>query len=231
MLRRSRSIHVLGGAAVAAFLMLAVLTPADAKPPRPPKAEPRDARGRAADHLRHAYRTLGEVSRWQDADAEDDDDDSDRLRDLAQQARRFYRQAHEAYQDGEYHRAAEMALAANDAGRGLMHLSRADADTPDLSGLPAPPDADDPRAADELRRAADRLAEWSDTDVRDSRGGAFLAQARRVLREARREADEGDTQEAAELARAAEAWTHVPEHLMRADEDGPEPRGPRPPRP
>jgi hypothetical protein len=86
---------------------------------------------------------------------------------------------------------------------------------------PPPPDAgpDAERgpwteSLDALTRARDRLAEA------DRAGGGpardVLDAARGVFAQARAAYDGGEYRKAAELARAAEAWSLVPEHLTRA---------------
>lgn len=56
-------------------------------------------------------------------------------------------------------------------------------------------------------------------------GADFLAAAKTTYGQARAAYEAGEYRRAAELARAAEAWAHVPEHLGRAAWD--EPAGPR----
>jgi hypothetical protein len=72
------------------------------------------AGGPGAHHLRHAYDTLTDVGMVLRAD----DRAPRELTRLLDQAKDYYRQAHRAYRDGQRFRSGELALAANDAGRG-----------------------------------------------------------------------------------------------------------------
>jgi hypothetical protein len=176
----------------------------EAKPPGP------KGPGKKKDHLQKAYDALTEVSVWMKADRARPPRDTTKLFDRAKD---LYRDAVKADREEEGRRADELGLAAHDAARGLLHALRADA--PPVAALPAPPLRDNYELDELLRRTADRL-EVAD---RDGRGGgrAFLDAARRLYDQARR-ANRDDRGRAIQLAHAAEAWTHVGDHLNRADE-------------
>ncbi|HTU25771.1 MAG TPA: hypothetical protein VMF30_10255, partial [Pirellulales bacterium] len=108
------------------------------------------------------------------------------------------------------------------------------AEAPAPRGLPLPPRRDDYELDDLLRRIRDRLQDFAETTPRGA-GRAFFDAARRLYDQASR-AGRDDTERALQLARAAEAWTHVGEHLNRADfrdvrRPEPERRRDRPPPP
>lgn len=164
------------------------------------------------------------------------------------QAKAFYRAAVKAFPD-EPRRSRELAAAAGDAVRGLDHLRRASfqpvaglPEPPAADGLPAPKDEpkgkdappppkdgakgrDEPAARGPWTPALDAL-----TDVQNQLAGTaptkgagkdFFDAAKSVYRQARTAYEGGDYRKAAELARAADAWLKVNEHLDRAEWDGP----------
>ncbi len=98
---------------------------------------------------------------------------------------------------------------------------------------PPPPDAGGPEDEDErtrrdLRHAYDRISELKD-DAEGPEIKFYLDASKDLYNAARRDAVAGRRERAGELARAAEALTHVPEHLARADSTtGPSPRRRRP---
>jgi hypothetical protein len=136
-------------------------------------------------------------------------------------AKRLYRDAVRAA-DTAGPEARERAVAAHDAARGLKHWVTAS--LPPVPDLPRPPGGPlgeerwEP-ARRELQRAADRLGEVADAG--GPAGREFREAADRAYRAARSAYEARDFERAAELARAAEAWTHVGEHLTRATGDGP----------
>ena len=92
-----------------------------------------------------------------------------------------------------------------------------------------PPDGFGPedsgeRVRRDLNRAYDRIAEFSQGEP-DAGAAFYLKAARDLYTAARRDVEAGREERGGELARAAEAMTHVAEHLGHAA-DGP--RGPRP---
>ena len=121
--------------------------------------------------------------------------------------------------------AREHGAAAHDLARAVDHArnaSRFDRPDPDL---PPPPDdfgIEDTkeRATRDLYRAYDRI-QWLESW--QSAGGAdyYARAARDLYSAARRDLEAGRDERGGELARAAEAMTHVSEHLARAgDSDG-----------
>jgi hypothetical protein len=261
--------------------------------PPPPRAE-----DRAGDHLAEAYDTLTLVGLCEGKQA------GKKTSSLLDSSREFYRTAHKAYKDGDFERAAETALAANDGARGVLYSLKADAgkqaslplppkvrhmgppppppgernpppppqaDRPpgprgDNDAPPPPPRGDRPPAADgrdapppprggrdaprprgdaeppppppggpgralepaaaateAVQRAEDRL-QASPAEV-NGPGRIFLDAARQALDQAKQAQKDGDSFKAVELAGAAEAWSHVEEHLKRAEGPG----GDRPP--
>lgn len=192
-----------------------------------PKKKGEKGPGKGKNDLQKAYDALTDVSAWTDAGRSRPPRDLARLVD---QAKDIYRDAVRAAREDEPRRADELATAAHDAARGLVHALRADA--PAVRGLPVPPLRDSDELDGLLRRTRDRL---EDADAPESRGPgrAFLDAARRLYDQARQD-DRDDLIRALQLARAAEAWTHVGEHLQRAgsDRDAPPPLErlrPRPP--
>ena len=179
------------------------------------------------DELRKAYDLLRRIK----ADGDGAARPEDRLRDWTGRAARLYRKGVEAAKDGDPRRAHEFGLAAHDLARAVDHArnaSRYDRPDPDL---PPPHDGRGPDdrgpGRRELRKAYDRIRDMDD-DGRDAADGKFyLDAARDLYNAARRDAEADRPERAGELARAAEAMTHVPEHLARAEERdrGPEPKG------
>jgi hypothetical protein len=207
---------------------------AEAKPKKKGDKGP----GKGKNDLQKAYDALTDVVAWTEAGRTRPPRD---LVALIDQAKDIYRDAVRASREDEPRRADELATAAHDAARGLVHALRADA--PSVRGIPVAPLRDPYELDDLLRRTRDRLEA---TDASESRGAGreFLDAARRLYDQAR-QASRDDTVRALSLARAAEAWTHVGEHLLQADfrRDAPPPperrrerplppddrRGPRPP--
>jgi hypothetical protein len=248
-------------------------------PPPPP-----DVKNRAGDHLAQAYDSLTVAGLCERGEGRQTDKETSRL---LNSSREFYRTAHKAYKDGDYERADETALAANDSARGVLFMlkgsagKQADLPLPPVVGrmgpppprgdrpppppprgdreAPPPPRGDRPpppprgdrdappppppggpgaarepgaAATDAIRRATDRL----DAAPADGKGPgrAFLDAARKSLDQAKQAQKDGDFFKAIDQARAAEAWSHVEEHLQRADGaagDRPAPREDRRERP
>jgi hypothetical protein len=212
MKRVMRGIVALLIATVAGGLMLSgpeggFISMAEAKPKKD-KGEKAPKKGK--DDLRKAYDALTDVASWTETGRARPPRD---LPPLIDQAKDLYREAVRAAREDEMWRAAELAKAAHDAARGLVHALRADA--PALRGIPAPPNRDSYELDDLLRRTRDRLEDIGALSPRGA-GRTFLDAARRLYDQAR-QAGRDDTIRATQLARAAEAWTHVGEHLMQAD--------------
>jgi hypothetical protein len=199
-----------------------------AKPPGPKGRGPKGGK-KDKDHLGKAYDALSDVSVRMDAGRGRPPRD---LTALFDRAKDLYRDAVKASREDDGPRAEELALASHDVARGLLHALRADA--PSVAGVPAPPRRDDYELDDLLQRTRDRLEDAERIAPRGP-GRAFLDAARRLYDQARR-AGRDDSTRAIQLARAAEAWTHVGEHLDRADDrdvrrPDPERRRDRPPPP
>jgi hypothetical protein len=105
------------------------------------RAGPRERGGPppGPDHgLRHAYDVLSEVS-FQLAQAKEPLPRETPA--LFDKAKEIYRAAHKSFKDGDRERSAELARAANEAGRGLKHVLRAS--QPPVDDLPLPPEGAD----------------------------------------------------------------------------------------
>ena len=157
----------------------------------------------------------------------------ERLRDWTERAVKFYRDGVKAFKDGDERLAHENGAIAHDLARTVEHArnaARFDQPDPDL---PAPPDGPGPGDADarvrrDLRHAYDRITEQDDDQP--ATAAFYVKAAKDLYRAARRDADAGRNDRAGELARAAEAMTHVTDHLGHLAE-GPERPGGRPERP
>jgi hypothetical protein len=180
---------------------------AEAKP-KGPKGDKGPKKGK--DHLQKAYDALTDVAAWSDRGRARPPRD---LEALIDQAKDLYRDAVRAAREDDLGGADELAAAAHDAARGLVHALRAQ--VPLARGIPTPPRRDDYELDDLLRRTRDRLDDFAGLAPRGA-GQTFLDAARPLYDQARR-AGRDDTARALQLARAAEAWTHVGEHLSRAD--------------
>lgn len=186
--------------------------------------------GKAAKDLRKAFDAITDLSQDPVAGKE-----AARVFD---HAKRFYTEAVKAYPE-DPRRAAELAVAANDAARGLGHLRRAA--TRPVPGLPEPPaESERPFAGpkekgppppnggpageqgpwseslDALTVARERLSEVDREASITGPARDVLDAAKAAYAQARTSYEAGEYRKAAELARAAEAWSHVLEHLNRA---------------
>ena len=197
---------------------------ADEPPPSEKKkdeAAKKDAPGPEGD-LNRAYELLRRIK----ADAGQPGRADDRLRGWTDRAVGFYRRGVAAYEAGDRRRAHELGVAAHDLARAVDHTraaSRFDQADPDLPPPPrgAGPAIDATGARRDLRHAYDRIGEMDDEDGPDAL--FYRDAARDLYTAARRDAEDGRAERAAELAHAAEALTHVPEHLAHAEHDAPEP--------
>lgn len=208
-------------------------------------AKEKEGGGKATKDLRKAFDAITDVSQFPLAGKE-----ATRVLD---HAKRFYREAMKAYPD-DPRRSAELAAAANDAARGLEHFNRALAKP--VAGLPEPPpDFDRPFGGPKGKGppawnagAGGEPGPWSESlealsvareqlslvDTNAPVTGAArdtVDAAKAAYSQARTAYEAGEYRKATELARAVEAWSHVPEHLAWARWDmnaapplGPEPR-------
>ncbi len=199
-------------------------------PPPPPKAKAKEhmKKGAPGDELRKTYDLLRRVRADTGSIRTEE-----RITDWTERATNLYRQAIRTKSQGEPHRARELGTAAHDLARAVDHArnaARLDRQDPDL---PPPPDDEGPGDVDDrtnrdLNRAYERI-----TTAGEFGPGAdakfYLDAARDLYNAARRDVEAGRDERGGELARAAEAMTHVPEHLSNAgDAGGPPPRGPEP---
>ncbi len=144
----------------------------------------------------------------------------DRLREWTDRATKLYRDGLRAHAEGDLRLAHEYGAAAHDLARTVEHARNAALfDGPD-SDLPPPPAEDDRdggegRVRFDLRHAYDRVRDaLDDHSVPETK--FYVDAARDLYNAARRDAAGGRNERAGELARAAEAITHVPEHLAHA---------------
>ncbi len=121
-----------------------------AKPPGPKGKGTKGLKGK--EDLQKAYDALSDVSVRMDAGRGRPARDLTRL---FERAKDLYGEAVRAARADDDVRARELATAAHDAARGLVHALRADA--PATAGLPAPPRRDEYELDDLLRRTRDRL--------------------------------------------------------------------------
>jgi hypothetical protein len=183
-------------------------------PPPPGKAKKKEDKG-PGDEMKKAYDLLRRLR----SDNRSVGRPEERLKDWTDRATQLYRDALKAFDRGEERKAREYGVAAHDLARAVDHARNAA--TFDLDNdLPPPPDAGGPeeeaeRTRRDLRHAYDRI-----TDLKDEAEGPqikfYLDASKDLYNAARRDAVAGRRERAGELARAAEALTHVPEHLARA---------------
>jgi hypothetical protein len=192
--------------------------------PPPPKAKGK--KGAAGDELRKTYDLLRRLR--SDAGSGRTEE---RIKDWTDRATSLYRRSIQARQQGDSWRAREVGTAAHDLARAVDHARNAvRLDRPDPD-LPPPPDGlgredNGERTRRDLHRAYERIrsadAYGPGTDAK-----FYLDAARDLYNAARRDVEAGREERAGELARAAEAMTHVPEHLSNAEATGPAGPGPR----
>jgi hypothetical protein len=202
----------------------------DPPPPHKKKDGPakKDEPGPAGD-LRRAYDLLRRIKSDDGPSGRSDE----RLRDWTERAAKFYRKAVQAHATGDPRLAHEFGTAAHDLARAVDHArnaSRFDRPDPDLPPPPEGPgpEGDGERARRDLRHAYDRIQEM---DGEDGPGAKFyLDAARDLYNAARRDAQADRTERSGELARAAEALTHVPEHLAHAEDRVAKSERPEPPK-
>jgi hypothetical protein len=181
--------------------------------PPPPKAKGKN--GAHGDELRKTYDLLRRVR-----SGVGNGRTEDRINDWIERATNLYRRAVRASEQGERWRARELGAAAHDLARAVDHAqSAARLDRPDPD-LPPPPDGFGPEDVDERTRrdlswAYERIR-WSGSIEADADARFYLDAARDLYYAARRDVEAGRAERGGELARAAEAMTHVPEHLSNA---------------
>jgi hypothetical protein len=194
--------------------------PPDDGPPPPLKKKGERAPG---GDLKKAYDLLRRLR----SDGRATGRPEERLLDWTERATRLYRHGVKAHEVGDLRLAHEYGAAAHDLARAVDHArnaeryERPDPDLPPPPSWPGPED-DDARVRRDLRHAYNRIR-----DARDDSPGAdrkfYLDAARDLYNAAQRDAEAGRQERAGELARAAEAMSHVVEHLGHAaDRDRPD---------
>jgi hypothetical protein len=143
-----------------------------------------------------------------------------RIREWTDRAVDYYRNGLKALREEDAQLAHEYAAIAHDLARAIEHARNAALyDRPD-EDLPAPPKSQRPgrdgEARKDLAKAYERLREGDDGSDAGPKAKYYRDAASELYRAARRDFDAGRTERAAELARAAEAMTHVAEHLGHA---------------
>jgi hypothetical protein len=190
------------------------------KPP-PPKKEAFDQKGEAAKkegpegdlirayHLLRRLRAEGQAVGRTEA----------RLREWTDCAVDYYRNGLTALRDGNPQLAHEYAAIAHDLARAVEHMRNAVLyDRPD-DDLPPPEIGREGRGGEarkDLTRAYERLREGDQGSDAGPKAQPYRDAAIELYRAARRDYDAGRIERAAELARAAEAMSHVAEHLGHA---------------
>jgi hypothetical protein len=208
-------------------------TPGADEPPPKAKAKPKgkakpDAKKKEAGpqgDLRRAYDLLHRLR----ADDGSTGRPDERIREWTERAARYYRDGLKALDGGDEFLAHEYGAIAHDLARAADHARNASFYDRRDSDLPAPPDGFGPndtgeRARRDLTRAYDRITENSTGDPAPG-AGFYLKAARELYTAARRDLGAGREERGGELARAAEAMTHVAEHLGHAADAPPGSRG------
>lgn len=180
--------------------------------PPPPKKKGDEGPG---GDLRKAYELLRRLR----ADNHPSGRPEERLRDWTERASQLYRDGVKAFADGDDHLAHEYGAAAHDLARAVDHSRNAALYEGRDTDLPPPPGAgregENDRTRRDLRRAYERLHDRiDDAEGRDAK--FYLDAGRDLYNAARRDAEAGRDERAGELARAAEAISHVPDHLEHA---------------
>jgi hypothetical protein len=149
----------------------------------------------------------------------------ERIRDWTERATRYYRDGLKAFEDGDEFLAHEYGAIAHDLARAADHARNAalfDRRDPELKPPPAGPGPGDvgERTRHDLRRAYDRITEIGDVGAGEAE--VYLKAARDLYSAARRDVEAGREERGGELARSAEAMTHVVDHLGHAANGPPE---------
>jgi hypothetical protein len=166
--------------------------------------------------LEHAYNLLRRLR----AEGQSAGRTEPRIREWTDHAVEYYRDGLRALREGNGQLAHEYGAIAHDLARAVDHarnaalLDRSDDD------LPAPPgvgrEGRGGEARHELTKAYERLREEDPGSDAGPKAKAYRDAAGELYRAAHRDYQAGRTERASELARAAEALTHVAEHLGHA---------------
>jgi hypothetical protein len=215
----------LGSSSLVGLALTAVNPPEPPEGPPPPGKAKKKEDKEPGGEMKKAYDLLRRLR----SDNRSVGRPEERLKDWTERATKLYRDGIKAFEKGDARKAREFGTAAHDLARAVDHARNAatfdlDNDLPPPPGARGPEDEDE-RTRRDLRHAYDRIA-----DLKDEAEGAdikfYLDASRDLYNAARRDAVAGRRERAGELARAAEALTHVPEHLARAvdPDDRPEPK-------
>src|SRR5205823_1089594 len=137
----------------------------------------------------------------------------ERLRDWTDRATKLYRDGVKAFKEGDHRLAHEYGASAHDLAKAVDHsrnaaqYERPDPDLPPPPSGPGPEDDGD-RVRHDLRRAYDRIRDGLDDKLAGD-PKFYLDAARDLYNAARRDAEAGRSERAVELARAADAMSHV----------------------
>ena len=212
-------------------LFLTIQEPPKNERPPDPKKKKHDAKKKkgAEDDLRHAYDLLRRLRIDGGGPAED------RLKDWMERSSALYRKGVDAFDQGDKRLAHEYGASAHDLARAVDHALKADHAGEGGGDLPPPPEPAKKKAEDhgehvnhDLQRAFDRYQEIKPRVEGVKEAAFYLDAAKDLYNAARHDAEEGRLDRAGELAKAAEAMTHVPEHLAHAAEKGPDEPGSEP---
>ncbi|WP_435022319.1 hypothetical protein TA3x_001651 [Tundrisphaera sp. TA3] len=198
--------------------------PDDDPPPPPHKAKKEDRAKKDGPGPGGELRKTYDLLRRLRADGRPAGRPEERLKDWTERSVKLYREAIKASEKGDERRSHELGIAAHDLARAVDHTRNASTYAPDDELPPPPgpggPEGEDDRIRHDLRRAHERILALADGDEIEAK--FFYDASKDLYNAARRDAEAGRMGRAGELARAAEALTHVPEHLTAAnDENGP----------
>jgi hypothetical protein len=223
----------LGASGLVSLAMLGAMPAAPQEPevPPPPKKKglPFPKKGEAAEQkegergpevdLQRAYSLLRRLR----ADGQAAGRPDARISDWTERATKYYRDGVRALQDENPLLAHEYGAIAHDLARAIDHARNAtlyDRPDEDLPSLPTKAGAGRDRVARrDLMRAYERLREADDGSDAGPEAKYFHDAAGDLYRTARRDFEAGRLERAGELARAAEAMTHVCEHLGHAADE------------
>jgi hypothetical protein len=216
----------LGASSLVALMLTAMTPPQGPGGGFPPAPKEKKKKGQEGGELRKPYELLRKLR----ADARNVGRPEERLRDWTERATKFYRDAIRAQQAGDFGTSRIYGAAAHDLARAVDHSRNASLyDVPD-NELPAPPDGlgrddDDERTRRDLYRAFERIRYGLD-GLPAGESKFYLDAAKDLYNAARRDAEAGRIERAGELARAAEAMSHVPDHLANLTPGGRRAEGP-----
>ncbi len=214
-------VFVLGASSLMSLALAAISPGPRDDPPPHHKAKQKEGH-KPGGELKKTYDLLRHLQ----AGARTPGRSEDRLKEWTERSVKYYREAVEASEGGDERKSHELGLAAHDLARAVDHARNAASFDPD-NDLPPPPDAGGPEGEDErnlrdLKHAHDRISELRDRNDPDTK--FYFTTSKDLYNAAQRDAVAGRRDRAGELARAAEALTHVPEHLAKASEEKPEPK-------